>query len=161
MIAIVMLLSVALLIATVGFVRERLVHQTHVSARDKQLSDQQISHKNERSKMQASYEKRLSDMQASYDERLVIERTNAEQAGVGRVRPVALRARKEINGAWRSRTQELVLAFVLADGEVRSLAGDFGDLDTFQISPEVKDAIKAFTNGVTRAVLKIPRSPLS
>ena len=113
------------------------------------------------------YEKRHHDICASYEKRLTDERNTWYHVGIGSARTFALRTTKEIKGAWRHTSREIVIAFVWADDEVKSLAGDIGDLDMFQISPEIKAGIKAFCNGAGKvaataaiAVTGLPSLPL-
>jgi hypothetical protein len=140
---------IAALCTISGLVCQQIFHRRQLSEKDQQLSDQRILFELATSELKASYERRLTEEKASYEKRLAEEKVTSYKSGVAAARPFAFRSTKEVRGAWRTTSREIALAVVWADGEIRAFAGDVGDLDAFQISPEIKEAIGAFS-GVAR-----------
>jgi hypothetical protein len=141
---------IALLCTIGGFVCQQIFHRRQLSEKDQQLSDQRILFELHTAELKASYEKRLTEEKASYETRLAEVKVTSYKSGVAAARPFAFRSTKEVKGAWRNTSREIALAVVWADGEIRAFAGDVGDLDAFQISPEIKDAIGTFSRAVRK-----------
>jgi hypothetical protein len=134
-----------------GLVCQEIFHRRQHSEKDQQLSDQRILFELHTSEQRASFEKRLTEEKASYEKRLTDEKVTAYKSGVAAARPFAFRSTKEVRGAWRTTSREIALAVVWVDGEIRAFAGDVGDLDAFQISPEIKEAIGTFSGAARKA----------